>query len=729
MDSDIPLNNLNFSLVSAPPGSMLDPITGVFTWTPAEDQGPSTNQIVVSVSDDGVPSLTTTDSFAVVVQEVNVAPVPPAITGQQIVEGYELVVTNTASDPDIPTNALSYSFISAPAGATIDGSGVIHWTPGETWGGSNATLIVKVTDNGVSSLSATNSIAVAVIDTNSPPVLTVPDDLFADELTPLSAAATADDPDIPADTLTFSLVTNPAGMSIDPVTGVITWTPMETQGPSTNIVTLKVVDSGTPSLNDMKSFTVVVREVNSAPTVIVPIDQSIDELTTLTVTNSATDADMPLEAMTFSLINPPDGAMIDPTSGVFTWTPTEAQGPSTNTIVVRVADDNLYDINSPQLAATNAFKVFVKEVNNRPVLPTIDPQTIDELATLTITNTATDSDLPTNELVYTMVEAPSGAAIDVNGVVTWTPSEAQGPSTNTFTVSVTDTNAFAVTNNQLSATNTFTVVVREVNAAPTLVVTNVQFVVDELATLTVPIFATDPDNPTNTLTFSLVSPPAGMTIDSMTGVVTWTPSEAQGPSTNVVTVSVVDDGVDPKGDMANITIIVQEVNVAPILVLPGDQVVNALGTLKVIASATDADEPTNHLTFSKVSGPSELTIDAVSGVIMWNPTADQAGSTNIVTVQVSDDGAPSLSDTGSFTVTVLNSVDLKLSISLRAGKVALEFPTLLDRQYRIDVKSDLADNSWQPLVEDITGTGVAYTVEVPIAAGSSRQFYRVVMLP
>src|SRR2546425_11858755 len=88
---------------------------------------------------------------------------------------------------------------------------------------------------------------------------------------------------------------------------------------------------------------------------------------------------------------------------------------------------------------------------------------INELTTLTVTNTATDGDLPANVLTYQLVAPPTGASISASGVVSWTPSEAQGPSTNTFTTIVTDNGTPA-----LSATNSFTVTVNEVNSAPVL---------------------------------------------------------------------------------------------------------------------------------------------------------------------------------------------------------------------------------------------------------------------
>ena len=83
-----------------------------------------------------------------------------------------------------------------------------------------------------------------------------------------------------------------------------------------------------------------VTSINDAP-VLAPIGaKSIDEGTLLSFTATATDVDLPANTLTFSLdAGAPAGASIDPATGVFTWTPTEAQGPGVYPVTVRVTDN------------------------------------------------------------------------------------------------------------------------------------------------------------------------------------------------------------------------------------------------------------------------------------------------------------------------------------------------------------------------------------------------------
>ena len=95
-------------------------------------------------------------------------------------------------------------------------------------------------------------------------------------------------------------------------------------------------------------------------------NQAVYANTLLTFTASATDTDQPPQTLTFSLgAGAPTGASIT-TGGVFTWTPTAAQAPSTNTISVIVTDSG-----QPPMSATNSFNVVVYRPNTPPVLAAI----------------------------------------------------------------------------------------------------------------------------------------------------------------------------------------------------------------------------------------------------------------------------------------------------------------------------------------------------------------------
>jgi hypothetical protein len=116
---------------------------------------------------------------------------------------------------------------------------------------------VRVTDNGSPALDDFETISVTVNEVNEPPVLAAigPKTIPWDET--LSFTATASDPDIPANTLVFSLEgTVPSGASITSA-GAFSWTPTFSQiGDHTFKV--RVTDNGVPALYDEEEITVTV---------------------------------------------------------------------------------------------------------------------------------------------------------------------------------------------------------------------------------------------------------------------------------------------------------------------------------------------------------------------------------------------------------------------------------------------------------------------------------------
>jgi hypothetical protein len=260
-------------------------------------------------------------------------------------------------------------------------------------------------------------------------------------------------------------------------------------------------------------------------------------LTLLSVTNSATNANIHSTISGYALVSPPAGMSIS-ASGIITWTPSQTESPNTNIITTVVTNTNPYDLISPQLTSTNTFTVVVKEVNVAPVLAVIAQTNVNVLALLTVTNTAAETNIHST-LGYTLVNPPAGANINASGIITWTPGLAQAPGTNTITTVVTNFNHYDLVNPSLAATNSFIVIV----FAPTLAPIG-NFTVNAGQTVSFTASATDNDG-TRTLAFSLGIAPAGATINPVSGLFNWRPPVTSAGSSNNLQVIVTDNSVPP----------------------------------------------------------------------------------------------------------------------------------------------------------------------------------------
>jgi hypothetical protein len=453
------------------------------------------------------------------------------------------------------------------------------------------------------------------------------------------------------------------------------------------------------------------------PVLTVPPWQRIKELTTLVVTNTAAVSDPSAASLSFSLTAAPNGVILDPLTGVLSWTPTEDQGPSTNVVGVQIIDNRLQP-----LSDRSSFTIIVEEVNNHaPVLTVPDDLSIDELTTLVLTNTFTDADLPPPVTpTFSLASAPEGMLIDPStGVLVWTPSESQGPSTNLITVRVTDNGS-----PPLSDSRSFFVLVNEMNRAPTLMVTRNR-TIHQFATLVVTNTATDPDLPANTLTYSLVSAPDGVLLDPSTGVLSWTPTEAQRPSTNFITLRVTDNGAPPLSDSASFTVVVNEANSSPEIAQVPRQTIRPGSFLAITNTAFDPDVPPDRLTFSLgVNAPAGASIDPTSGVFTWKPSAAQADSTNAVTVWITDNGLPELSNNTTFAIVVGKLAPIALtSVSLENGKVHLRVTGDPGILYSLEISTDLM--SWDSL-SNLEAQSAAFEMFDSNAVAHPYRFYRVV---
>ncbi len=627
-DGDLPANSLSYSLPSAPLGASISS-GGVFSWTPA--QGQANASVTVRVTDNGSPVLFAEETFAVTVTAANHAPTLAPIAAQTVDELQTLSFVANGNDPDAG-NTVTYSLVSGPAGSAIGAaSGAFSWTPTEAQGPGVFTFTVRVTDNGSPALSADQPVSVTVREVNQAPLLAAIGDRNATEGIQLTFATSSSDGDLPANTLTYSLPGAPLGASISSG-GVFSWTPALGQGNAN--VTVRVTDSGSPALFAEETFAVTVAAGNHPPTLSPLANQTVDELSSLGFVATGSDPDAG-NILTYSLVGGPVGSAIDPATGAFSWTPTEAQGPGVFNFAVRVTDNG-----SPVLSADQPVSVTVGEVNQTPVLASVGNRNATEGILLTFSASASDPDLPANTLTYSLTSAPAGATISAGGVFSWTPAEGQGNAS--VTVRVTDNGTPA-----LFAEEPFAVSVTASNHAPSLSSIGPQ-TVDELSSLGFAATGSDPDAG-NTVTYSLVSGPAGSAIDPATGAFSWTPTEAQGPGVFNFAVRVTDNGSPALSADQPVSVTVGEVNQAPVLTPIGNRNATEGILLTFSASASDADLPANTLTYSLTSAPAGASISA-GGVFSWTPAEGQ-GNTN-VTVRVTDNGSPALFAEETFAVTV-----------------------------------------------------------------------------
>jgi len=96
VDPYVPPRTLTWSLSAAPAGAAIDPGSGVLMWRPTITLSPSTNSVLVAVTDSGAPSLSATQRVLVTVSR----PEPPQISAPSLSGGLLQFNVSGASGPD-----------------------------------------------------------------------------------------------------------------------------------------------------------------------------------------------------------------------------------------------------------------------------------------------------------------------------------------------------------------------------------------------------------------------------------------------------------------------------------------------------------------------------------------------------------------------------------------------------------------------------------------------------
>jgi hypothetical protein len=96
VDFDSPAQALSFSLQSPPPGATINATNGTISWRPSVSQSGATYPMTVLVSDNGTPSMSATQTFAIAV----LPPAKPSVTQSAVANsGFQMMVDGD-SGPD-----------------------------------------------------------------------------------------------------------------------------------------------------------------------------------------------------------------------------------------------------------------------------------------------------------------------------------------------------------------------------------------------------------------------------------------------------------------------------------------------------------------------------------------------------------------------------------------------------------------------------------------------------
>lgn len=336
-------------------------------------------------------------------------------------------------------------------------------------------------------------------------------------------------------------------------------------------------------------------------------------------------------------------------------------------------------------------------------------RTVSESSNVVVTNRALDPDGATQVLSYQLLAPPVGMTVSTNGVITWTPNESQGPSTNQIVTVATD--------GTLSATNSFQIIVTASNNAPTAFSQSLTNAED--ATRLILLSAADPDGPATN--YTILTLPTHGDLSGTAPVLTYQPDTNYfGPDSFTFNVN---DG-SLTSAVATISLKLTNVNDAPVLPAQSPVFTGVFIPVAVTNAALDVDSPTLNYSLLSAGGASI----SPEGLITWIPLAGP--QTNVITTVVFDDGLPVLSTTNSVMVIVTNGVPAPviLGIQVTESNAIVTWSTVSNLTYRLEYLDEVTFTNWTASVPDVLATGSTAT-GTNATAGQSMRFYRVQQLP
>ncbi len=754
---------------SATPAAYETALRSVAYFNASDNPGTAPRTVSFTVTDGTTGSIAATRGIDVVA--VNDAPVLAANAGLTVAENsLGNVITRSmlaATDVDDDASQLVYTLADAPdhgtlrlAGTALAGGGTFRQVDVDDGrlsydhdGSETAAdgFTFTVADGAGGTVSGAFQFIITPVNDNAPVITSNGGGStaavnVAENITAVTTV-TATDADLPSQTLTFSIVggADAARFVINANSGVLSFAlapdyevPTDADGDNIYEVIVRVSDG---SLTADQAIAVTVTPVNDNAPVITSngggttATVNVAENSTTVTTVTATDADQPSQTLSFSIFGGADAAMfvIDVNTGVLRFAtapdyevPTDADGDNVYDVVVRVSDGSL--------TADQAIVVTVTPVNdNAPVITSNGGGSsasisVAENSSAVTTVTATDADQPSQTLTFSIVGGADASkfAIDSStGVLGFAaapdyevPTDADGDNVYDVVVRVSD--------GSFTADQAIAVTVTPVNDNAPVITSNdggsnasISIAENRIAVTTVT--ATDADQPSQTLIFSIVggADATQFVIDANTGVLRFAvapdyelPTDADGDNVYDVVVRVSDGSL--AADQA-IAVSVTPVNDdAPIITSNGGGSSASIsvpenGTAVTTVTATDADQPSQTLSFSIVGGPdaARFVIDASTGVLRFAVAPDYESPTDVdddnvydVIVRVSD-GSLTADQAIAVSVTPFN--DNAPVIASNGGGVTAAVSVAENSTAVTTVIATDADQPWQTLTFSIVG--------------------------
>jgi Ca2+-binding RTX toxin-like protein len=494
-------------------------------------------------------------------------------------------------------------------------------------------VTVTLSDGDLGGVHVDTFTVTVFLSSNSPPHIS-PQTFIVDENETAVAAIAATDPDLPADTLTFSITgagPDDAGFAIT-ADGFLSFlaapdyeNPWDLGGvPGDNVYLVHIQVTDAAGEWSTAIITVVVAPVNdNAPVVTSAAAVSVAENSTAVQTLTATDADLPPQVVSFSISGGADAEMfhiVDGNQLVFIVAPDFESPQDAN-------GDNVYEVeisadDGEGLTTTQLVLVTVTPVNdNAPVFTSAAEVSVPENSTAVQTLSATDADLPPQVVSFSISGGADAARFQITGgnqLAFLEPPDFESPQDangdNVYEVEITANDGEGLTTTQLVL-----VTVTPVNDNAPVFTSAAEVSVPENSTAVQTLSATDADLPPQVVSFS-ISGGADAARFQITGgnqLAFLDPPDFESPQDangdNLYEVEITADDGEGLTTTQLVRVTVTPVNDnAPVFTSATEVSVPENSTAVQTLTATDADLPPQVVSFS-ISGGADATRFQITG--------------------------------------------------------------------------------------------------------------------